>query len=169
MSATSAGDLDLRVLMIGTLVSGLILGMLTEQCWALTDDLKFQISAFIAQSYLQLTNQAACLFLPYSLWPRIWSWPLQQDFCSAKTGLLIIIVTSDIRNQMQTRVMQNQSCLFSPRSKPISDVYGTEGISRRVVTKQKQRNQNQWSEVRRYKTGLDRIGIQNKGCRIQYH
>ena len=62
-----------------------------KQCWALTDDLKFRISAFIAQSYLQLTNQAPCLFLPYSLWPRIWSWPLWQDFCPAKTGLLIII------------------------------------------------------------------------------
>ena len=61
------------------------------QCWALTDDLKFQISAFIAQSYLQLTNQAPCLFLLYSLWPRIWSWPLRQDYCPAKTGLLIII------------------------------------------------------------------------------
>ena len=30
MSATSAGDLDLRFLMISPLVSGLILGMLTE-------------------------------------------------------------------------------------------------------------------------------------------
>ena len=62
-----------------------------KQCWALTDDLKFHISAFIAQSYLQLTNQAPCLFLPYSLKPRIWSWPLRQDFGPAKTGLLIII------------------------------------------------------------------------------
>ena len=77
--------------MISTLVSGLILGMLTEAMLTLTDDLKFQISAFIAQSYLQLSNQAPCLFLPYSLWPRIWSWPLRQDFCLAKTGLLIII------------------------------------------------------------------------------
>ena len=43
----------------------------------------FQISALIAQ--LPTANQAPCLFLPYSLWP------LRQDFCPAKTGLLIII------------------------------------------------------------------------------
>ena len=62
-----------------------------KQCWALTDDLKLKISAFIAQSYLQPINQAPCLFLLYSLWPRIWNRPLWQDIFLAKTGLLIII------------------------------------------------------------------------------
>ena len=76
MSATSAGDLDLRILMISTLVSGLILGILTEAMLSI----KFQISACIAQSYLQLTNRAPCLLLPYSLWPIIWSWPLRQNW-----------------------------------------------------------------------------------------
>ena len=35
--------------------------------------------------------ESSCLFLPYSQWPRIWSWPLRQDFCPVKTDLLIII------------------------------------------------------------------------------
>ena len=54
-----------------------------KQCWAL-NDLKFQMSAFIAQSYLYLANQAPCLFNPYSLWPRKWSYAIATRLLSSQ-------------------------------------------------------------------------------------
>ena len=54
-----------------------------KQCWALTDDLKFQIFAFIAQSYLHLDNHALCLFL-FHFGLEIGAMQLRQDFCPAK-------------------------------------------------------------------------------------
>ena len=66
-----------------------------KQCWALTDDLKLNISAFIAQSYLQLTNHALwlfCSFFHYGL--EIGAMPLQQDFCPAKKLMCWLLSSS---------------------------------------------------------------------------
>ena len=95
MSATSAGDSDLRFLMISTLVSGLILGMLTEAMLSINWWLKVSNFCFYSTKLptIWLIMPFVCFFLfHYGL--EIGAMPLRQDFCPAKKLLCWLLSSS---------------------------------------------------------------------------
>ena len=63
---------------------------------------------------------------------------------------------------MQTRAMQNQSRLFSPISKPNIRVIRYREDIQRIVKNENKEIKTRESELQKYQTGLDRLGIQNQ-------